>query len=824
MNFQRISRGFGKLTIASAMILAACSPGAGQRPPMIDAISNESLGFVSLRKPDLAADALKTRSTATFLKSEILDREFLYGVDIQNSSMKEGDDLMPAMTLGHFKVRFQINGDHLQLVTDSAHQYKSTINHPERLIHEWTISSSDSSKLTVHMERASAVLATMLSGPTAPRERTSWLRGAEFAKSDNLLLLQTSIETAQGEVIEFMESVFPRDQLVTETVEKDEVLGKPLYLSPEFESLASRFGFLPSGEIFVESEDGSRVATGVASRFAWTPKSTGPVIWHVTPNIPDELLPMIRDGIEGWNRYSRKMWGKDILKFAGKLPEGIHLGDPRFNVVYWDTVDAAGAAYETQASDPETGLQSHSLIYLPRSWTVLGEDAHRKSFPSGEVETETRRLLGKKIRARCLRSTHDRPTVHAESIEGVSPETFGRELLKQTLFHEVGHALGMDHNFKGSLAFDPDQSHSMPTHSVMDYNDFFIERSVFDSVDTFEGPILEYDRQILSALYNDARDVSSSDPVLPTCNDEAADLLLVDGFTAADPLCNRYDLGKDPSATLIRTLQLLSEPTSRMGPVVSLPAALERYRSRLAPRLAELVTKSPNTLKTREQVLAVLQQAWLTATDLQDQYLSSGHESLLGNIGSVRKALLSYRETPANESVFRAQVMSTISFAALLKELPAEAVKARTSLAKVLEQWTAQTAWALTQNNPAEAAASLAKEATPAQDFSAIRARALRMLTLPVGATLHFSRTDEEEVDTELWAVTILATSATDTLEPNVVRRSAATALASYAATETGANWIGEVRKTLQQELTQARSSRQREELRQMLALLRTSS
>ncbi len=791
---------------------------------MIPVLSQEDSGMVRLRRLGDDFDVRQARAKATFLKSEILDREFLYGVDIQNSSLGEGQDLLPAMTLGHFKARFQIAADRLLLVAETSHLFISKINHPERLIYEWTILSSDADHVTIAIDRPSPILTTLVAGPEASRERNSWLRSAEFVKEDNLLLLQTSLETQKGEVIEFLESVFPREALVTEERRNDVTLGAPLYMNEELEPLSTRFGFLSSVLVYFDGEKDSRIGSMVANRFAWSASgSEKPIEWHVTRNLPDDLLPVIRTGVEGWNRYSQKMWGKDLLRFAGRLPEGIHLGDPRYNVIYWDTVNEAGAAYETQSADPETGLQSHSLIYLPRSWIRMGEEAHRKSFPS-EIRSSERTLFGQKIRARCQRHASDRPHVMKESLEGISPEVFGRELLKQTLLHEVGHALGMDHNFKGSLAFDPDAADSMPTHSVMDYNDFFVERSVFDSVDSADGPILEYDRQILSALYNRAEDISSSDPVLPTCNDAEADLLVIDGHTAADPLCNRYDLGKDPAATLVRALQLLSEPASRMGPVVSLPTALDRYRSQIAPRLAELLSTKPDALQSRGEVLAVLQQSWSTVTKLQSQYLSSGHESLFGHLRALRKSLLPYREAPANESGFRAKVMSTMSYAALLLELPQQAKASRELLAQVLQHWAAQTPWALGQENPTEAAAALAHEAIPALDFSKLRESTLALLALPSGTSLHYAKTETEELDLELWAITILATSAIDAREPAPVRRSAVAALATYAATDTGTKWIIEVRKTLQQQLTQARSSRQREELRHMLALLRVSS
>ncbi|NDD91527.1 hypothetical protein EBZ37_05525, partial [bacterium] len=553
-------------------------------------------------------------------------------------------------------------------MSDSSSLFESKINHPKRLIHEWRISSSDSISISVIIERPSTLLTTMLSGPGAPRERTSWLRSAEFEKRDNLLMLQTSIETEKGEVVEFLESLFPRDQLISDEL--------PIYMGGDLNPLSARFGFLSSVTVFFDDADGNRQSAMAANRFSWSAASSrNPILWYVTPNLPDELLPVIGSAVEGWNRYSQKMWRKDILRFAGKLPDGIQVGDPRYNIIYWDTVDEAGAAYETQAADPETGIQSHSLIYLPQAWLRLGEDAHRKSFPSGGVSPEdTRRsgrsLLGRSIRARCMRSSFDKPYVHQESLDGVSPETFGKELLKQTLFHEVGHALGLDHNFKGSLAFDPDQNTSTPTYSVMDYNDFFVERAVFDSLESSKGPVLEYDRQILSALYNQSKDVLPSDPFLPNCNDDDADTFLVDGFTRVDPLCNRYDLGQDPSITIQRTLGLISGATNKVGPLFSLPISIQRYQDRLSLQLEELLQRNPDALVNQKQVLAVITQAIGKLNSLQGQYLEFGHESLLGTLGSIRKSLFPFGVTVPNDQDFRARVVQAIDFAATLQDLP----------------------------------------------------------------------------------------------------------------------------------------------------------
>ncbi|MBU6375527.1 MAG: zinc-dependent metalloprotease [Bdellovibrionales bacterium] len=816
MHYSRGIRGQLLVFVIFMTLLGSCSWDHKRRAPMLEDLQVQPQGQVPLEKLGPEFETQRVRTTAKLIKSRILDREFLYGVDIQNSSMKEGDDLLPAMSLGHYKARFKISADKLQLVTDSSSLYESTINHPERLIHEWKITTSDATSLSVVIDRPSPLLATFLSGPGAPRERTSWLRAAEFEKKDNLLMLQTSIETEKGEVVEFLESLFPREQLISTDA--------PLYIGADFNPYFSRFGFLSSVTVFFDDIDGNRQSSMVANRFGWSPAtSKEPIYWYVTRNIPDELLPIIGSAVEGWNRYSQKMWGKDILRFLGKLPEDVQVGDPRYNVIYWDTVDEAGAAYETQASDPETGIQSHSLIYLPKAWLRLGEDAHRKSFPSAGLSSDDSRpsqrsFLGRAIRARCMRSSFDKPYVHLESLDGVSSETFGKELLKQTLFHEVGHALGLDHNFKGSLAFDPDQPQSPPTHSVMDYNDFFVERAIFDSLDSSTGLILEYDRQALSALYNNGKDIAPSDPVLPNCNDDDSDAFFVDGFTRVDPLCNRYDLGQDPSITVERTMGLITGNSAKVGPILSLPLAIQRYQNGLQEKLEEVLQKSPETLKTQKQIAGLINQAIDKLDSLQGQYFENGHESLMGSLGSMRKSLFPFRAGIQNEENFRRRVIDTIDFASSTRELPAAAKQSRDALILMLREWTKSTPWARSEMAAGRNIDDLLEQWLAEEPhFSSVRALALSLLRLPSGTTLHFDKNSLNQIDLEEWATSKLVRALTSSQEAFVVRKAASQSLSSFAKTEVGAVGLREATLKLQQELRQSSTARQREELRQLL-------
>ncbi len=140
------------------------------------------------------------------------------------------------------------------------------------------------------------------------------------------------------------------------------------------------------------------------------------------------------------------------------------------------------------------------------------------------------------------------------------PEELVGQFVKETIMHEVGHTLGLRHNFKGSAwqpldAANPADSTQAPpvvlSASVMDYNPLNIV--VGDGVqgnylNTTLGPYdywaIEYG---YTPLAGDAKTIADSlaaiasraaEPGLEYATDE--------DVWGADPLVNRWDLGADP--------------------------------------------------------------------------------------------------------------------------------------------------------------------------------------------------------------------------------------------------------------------------------------
>lgn len=648
------------LPLSSMLLLAASGCGSSytkpkepiykSQTPIATAVSSSAVAIPSTIRPiqsfiqngandgAVAPIDQAVATDITLLKSEIFGgREFLYGADLQYStSHDEGMDLYnQSLALGHEIVRFEQFRNSLRILADSRYRFESDVNHPSRLIQELPIVSETPTSLTVRIDRASPTLVTVAGASNSLPARTSWVRAVEYVSEGNYLLIQSSIETAGGDIFEFYESLFPRETLVPENFE-------PIWNDPSLEEWAERFRFLSNGSVFANLPGLGRLQTAPASRYVLSGEK--PIEWYVTPNVPDEYIDMVRHGIEGWNRYSQQMWERDFIRFAGRLPEGISIGDPRYNVVNWDSVSEAGAAYEMQASDPLTGVQSHSLIYLPRAWVNIGKgfwDKGQLSEAGDELERGPRRaprsrtFLGRLVQVQCRADASAHLPAPEEMMGGLSSEEFGKELLKGTLFHEVGHALGLDHNFKGSLSFDGDET--LFSTSIMDYNQFHLEQKAFESLDSSYGPLLEYDRQILSALYNEGGDIFREDDWVPACNDQEADQ--EDGFV--DPLCIRYDAGADPTARLVSTRQLIDEPEFKLDRSLSLDGALNRVLQAVNEDPVPEAESGFDALENRLERFVEVQTARTLGT--VNFYFNSGAQSLAAMSVANVKSLLNHQ-------------------------------------------------------------------------------------------------------------------------------------------------------------------------------------
>lgn len=137
------------------------------------------------------------------------------------------------------------------------------------------------------------------------------------------------------------------------------------------------------------------------------------------------------------------------------------------------------------------------------------------------------------------------------------PEEFLSQAIKEVVMHEVGHSLGLRHNFRASSMLtlkecnDPAVTRQKGmTGSVMDYNPINIATPGHEQGDYATTTIGPYDYWAIEYAYTPIED--DEEETLDEIASRAPEAGLTYGtdedFMNNDPLVNTYDLGNDPVA------------------------------------------------------------------------------------------------------------------------------------------------------------------------------------------------------------------------------------------------------------------------------------
>jgi hypothetical protein len=254
-----------------------------------------------------------------------------------------------------------------------------------------------------------------------------------------------------------------------------------------------------------------------------------PIEWLISPTLAAlddtpafadvDLVGAVRRGVEQWN----EAFGFPALSARIARPDEPFSRDD-VNYLIFDPDPTNTTAFTTWRSNPGTGETRGSSIYFSASWLdrsgfLTSAAASSPRQPSRPPRRRMLRWAGLGSQPLCARtapSSHEIAALTA-GLRGTPAENF-ESFIADLISHEIGHTLGLRHNFKGSLV--------PPTSSVMDY-----ARTV-DSIASAGRPGA-YDIAAIRYLYG----LSTEPPSQPFCNDEQV---------GVDPDCQKYDRGADP--------------------------------------------------------------------------------------------------------------------------------------------------------------------------------------------------------------------------------------------------------------------------------------
>ncbi len=307
----------------------------------------------------------------------------------------------------------------------------------------------------------------------------------------------------------------------------------------------------------------------------------GPITFYLTNEIPAEYRMTVRHAILAWNGAFAKAGHPNAI--VVKDPPADPSWDPddaRYNVVRWITSDQPDfAAYSPHVSDPDTGqiikatlvIDGESLRAIKRGYVLRilpAERANHNAYAAGaagasdgdaEGEADTCSYQEDAAAGAALGTLmlQQNPRVTTRD-----RERYAQEWLFSTVMHEVGHTLGLRHNFEGSTAFSYRDLHNPAftrvhgtTASVMDYTPVNLAAPGERQADYFPTHLGVYDNWAIEYGYRTFPNVRSSaderiplsriasrstEPGLAYGTDEDATSISI------DPRIQRFDLSSDP--------------------------------------------------------------------------------------------------------------------------------------------------------------------------------------------------------------------------------------------------------------------------------------
>lgn len=346
-----------------------------------------------------------------------------------------------------------------------------------------------------------------------------------------------------------------------------------------------------------------------------------PITFWLDRNIPLEYRETVREGVLMWNRAFERIGFKDAIRVEQQPDDATwSTHDTNRASVRWFVDHSDGAlAVGPSRTDPRTGEILDADITIGNGWVALPRRRAIEQYPKpmpaleaaliGDGEAAVASFLPASVlRTRATLSgaasplSSIEPEPHAlcsyaehalaeanfaldllalragDALDPAEAERIAKATLRDVVAHEVGHALGLRHNFRASTIYTQAQINDPAftranglSGSVMDYNAFNVALDNEPQGEFVMSTLGPYDYWAVEYAYSEFKPeeeaaalariaAKSTDAKLAYGTDEE---VFGDG-DGMDPEVNQRDVGGDPLEFAKRRVQLSRELFARL--------------------------------------------------------------------------------------------------------------------------------------------------------------------------------------------------------------------------------------------------------------------
>jgi hypothetical protein len=326
-----------------------------------------------------------------------------------------------------------------------------------------------------------------------------------------------------------------------------------------------------------------------------------PIVWTIDPSIPEKYRPAVREGILRWNRAFEAIGYKDaIVVQDAPTDEDYDHADGRFNVVRMIASRDSAYAVAIPRYDPVTGEVLNASVSIDANMISALADEHQNfslpasvapqramevlhRMPGNPIPADAyvfateqdiwRENLSKRLGSNGWHGDHctyahglTEHAVHAWHALKANPairvslDEYVNQFIADVISHEIGHCLGLRHNFAASTHLTTEQlanpeltSRYGIAASVMDYTPVNVQAVLKGRGDFFMPTLGAYDLWAIRYGYGDV-------PRAKTPHEERFALSQIARASGAaghafltdeeadgwNPYAVRFDAGSDP--------------------------------------------------------------------------------------------------------------------------------------------------------------------------------------------------------------------------------------------------------------------------------------